>query len=99
MPGRGSGIRNAFDKLLDSEEIKPTVVAEVDDMAMLRLIAREGFCLVLVPPVVVLDELANGSLKEHCTFPEIKEAFYAVTRRRQFPSPLLKSLNLHRRKL
>jgi LysR family transcriptional activator of nhaA len=99
VPSRGSGIRNAFDKLLESEEIKPAVVAEVDDMAMLRLIAREGFCLVLVPPVVVLDELANGSLKEHCIFSEIKEAFYAVTRRRQFPSPLLKKLNLHRRKL
>ncbi len=98
-PNRGSGIRNAFDKLLESEDIRPAFVAEVDDMAMLRLIAREGFCLVLVPPVVVIDELANGSLKEHCTFPEIKEAFYAVTRRRQFPSPLLKMLELQRREL
>lgn len=99
VPARGSGIRNAFDRLLESEGVNPVLVAEIDDMAMLRLIAREGFSLVLVPPVVVLDELANGSLKEHCTFPEIKEAFYAVTRRRQFPSPLLKKLNLHRRKL
>jgi LysR family transcriptional activator of nhaA len=98
-PGRGSGIRNAFDKLLEAEDIRPGFVAEVDDMAMLRLIAREGFCLVLVPPVVVIDELANGALVEHCTFPQIKEAFYAVTRRRQFPSPLLKRLNLHRREL
>jgi LysR family transcriptional activator of nhaA len=99
VPGRGSGIRNAFDRLLESENISPILVAEIDDMTMLRLIAREGFCLVLVPPVVVLDELANGVLKEHCTFPEIKEAFYAVTRRRQFPSPLLKKLNLHRREI
>lgn len=98
-PNRGSGIRNAFDKLLESEDIRPAFVAEVDDMAMLRLIAREGFCLVLVPPVVVIDELASGILKEHCTFPKIKEAFYAVTRRRQFPSPLLKMLDLHRREL
>lgn len=98
-PNRGSGIRNAFDKLLESEDIRPAFVAEIDDMAMLRLIAREGFCLVLVPAVVVIDELANGTLKEHCTFPNIKEAFYAVTRRRQFPSPLLKMLDLHRREL
>ena len=99
VPGRGNGIRNAFDKLLDSESLQPAFVAEVDDMAMLRLIAREAFCLVLVPPVVVMDELANGSLVEHCTFPQIKEAFYAITRRRQFPSPLLKNLNLSRREL
>ena len=99
VPGRGSGIRNAFDTLLETADIRPAFVAEVDDMAMLRLIAREGLCLVLVPPVVVLDELANGTLKEHCTFPQINETFYAVTRRRQFPSPLLKKLDLRRRLL
>ena len=99
VPGRGSGIRTAFDKLLESREIRPALVAEIDDMAMLRLIAREGLCLVLVPPVVVVDELASGMLIEHCTFPQIKESFYAITRRRQFPSHLLKKLNLNRREL
>jgi LysR family transcriptional activator of nhaA len=99
VPGRGSGIRTAFEKLLESHDVGAGFIAEVDDMAMLRLIAREGFCLVLVPPVVVVDELENGLLVEHCTFPQIKETFYAVTRRRQFPSPLLKKLNLHQRRL
>jgi LysR family transcriptional regulator, transcriptional activator of nhaA len=99
VPGRGSGIRTAFDKLLETLEVRPVLVAEVDDMAMLRLIAREGLCLVLVPPVVVVDELASGLLIEHCTFPQIKEPFYAITRRRQFPSHLLKKLNLNRREL
>jgi LysR family transcriptional regulator, transcriptional activator of nhaA len=99
VPGRGSGIRNAFEKLLETADVRPAFVAEVDDMTMLRLIARDGFSLVLVPPVVVVDELSSGLLKEHCTFPQIKEAFYAVTRRRQFPSPLLKMLDLHRRQL
>lgn len=98
VPGRGSGIRTAFEKLLEFHEAQTNYIAEVDDMAMLRLIAREGFSLVLVPPVVVVDELANGSLVEHCTFPEIKETFYAITRRRQFPRPLLQRLNLHQRR-
>lgn len=98
VPGRGSGIRTAFEKLLEFHEAQTSYIAEVDDMAMLRLIAREGFSLVLVPPVVVVDELANGSLVEHCTFPEIKETFYAITRRRQFPRPLLQRLNLHQRR-
>jgi LysR family transcriptional activator of nhaA len=99
IPGRGSGIRNAFKKLLESKGIHPILVAEVDDMTMLRLIARKGFCLVLVPPVAVVDELASGALVEHYTFPEIKEAFYAITRRRRFPNPLLKKLKLHLREL
>ncbi|PPD44080.1 MAG: LysR family transcriptional regulator [Methylocystis sp.] len=96
VPGRGSGIRTAFDKLLDAADIRPVVIAEVDDMAMLRLIAREGSCLVLVPPVVVVDELEAGALVEHCRLPQIKEAFYAITRRRRFPNSLLGELKMHR---
>jgi LysR family transcriptional regulator, transcriptional activator of nhaA len=95
VPGRGSGIRTAFDKLLDAADIRPIVVAEVDDMAMLRLIAREGACFVLAPPVVVIDELETGALIEHCRLPQIKEAFYAITRRRQFPNSLLNELKMH----
>lgn len=94
LPDRGSGVRTAFDKLLDAAGIHPIVVAEVDDMAMLRLIAREGSCAVLVPPVVVIDELQAGALMEHCRLPQIKEAFYAITRRRRFPNPLLQELGI-----
>lgn len=94
VPSRGSGVRTAFDTLLDAADIRPIVVAEVDDMAMLRLIAREGACVVLAPPVVVIGELESGALVEHCRLPQIKEAFYAITRRRQFPNPLLRELRM-----
>jgi LysR family transcriptional activator of nhaA len=92
LPGRGNAIRMAFDALLEAAVIEPIVLAEVDDMAMLRLIARESDCVALVPPVVVLDELSSGALIEHCKLPQIKESFYAVTRRRRFPNPLLSEL-------
>jgi LysR family transcriptional activator of nhaA len=35
---------------------------EVDDMAMMRLLAREGVGLAVLPPIVVRDELASGEL-------------------------------------
>ena len=94
LPARGCGIRSEFDAMLDSKNIKLKIVAEVDDMAMLRLIAREEYCMVLVPPVVVIDELASKTLFEHFTFPNIKESFYAITLKRQFPSPIIKKLKL-----
>jgi LysR family transcriptional regulator, transcriptional activator of nhaA len=94
LPARGCGIRNEFDAMIDSKNIKLNIVAEVDDMAMLRLIAREEYCMVLVPPVVVIDELACKALVQHFTFPRITESFYAITLKRQFPSPILKKLKL-----
>jgi LysR family transcriptional activator of nhaA len=104
MPSMESSLRTAFDLLLEqagvrpiieAEEqagVRPIIEAEVDDMAMLRLLARESGTLALVPPVVVRDELANGTLVERHRFPEIRETFYAITPTRRFPNALVKEL-------
>jgi LysR family transcriptional activator of nhaA len=95
LPGIESDIRIAFDRLLDQAGIVPTILAEVDDMAMLRLLARETEGVTLVPPIVVRDELAAGTLIEYCPVPELTESFYAIVQRRRFPNPLIGELLKH----
>lgn len=92
LPGHASGLRAAFDRLMEQAGIRPIVLAEVDDMAMLRLLARESPGLTLVPPVVVRDELRSGALIERCRIPQIKESFYAISPSRRFPNPLVREL-------
>jgi len=92
LPGAQSSMRAAFDLLLDQAGIRPKVLAKVDDMAMLRLMARECHGLTLVPPVVVQDELRQKILVERARIPEIRESFYAITPSRRFPNPLLRAL-------
>jgi len=92
LPSLTSELRVAFDLLLAQAGIHPIIVAEVDDMAMLRLLARESHGVTLVPPVVVLDELERGILVERCSLPQIRERFYAITRTRRFPNPLVREL-------
>lgn len=92
LPGRQSQIRQRFDLIMQEAGIRPLILAEVDDMAMLRLLARESPGVTLVPPVVVRDELAAGLLVERCRVPNLAECFYAITRARRFPNPLLAEL-------
>lgn len=92
LPSLSSELRVAFDLLLAQAGIRPLIVAEVDDMAMLRLLARESPGVTLVPPVVVVDELERGILVEYCSLPQIRERFYAITRTRRFPNPLVREL-------
>jgi LysR family transcriptional activator of nhaA len=92
LPSMDSNIRIAFDALLERLEIRPKIVAEIDDMTMLRLFAREKMGLAVVPPIVVKDELKAGTLKEIYKIPDIKETFYAVVIKRRFQNPLLKTL-------
>lgn len=72
--------------------VRPQVAAEVDDMAMMRLLARENIGLALVAPIVVQDELTSGRLVEAREHPRIRETFYAITLRRRFPNPVVQEL-------
>lgn len=92
LPSLDSDVRVAFDKIMELAGIRPNILAEIDDMAMLRLFARDSHCLALVPPVVVRDELIHGALIEYCKIPQITESFYAITQRRRFPNPLVREV-------
>ncbi len=92
LPSLDSDIRLGFDRLLELAGIRPIILAEVDDMAMLRLLARERDGVTLVPPIVVRDELESGVLIEYCRIPQLSESFYAIILNRRFPSQLLGDL-------
>ncbi len=92
LPGLDSDIRIAFDRILELAGIRPIILAEVDDMAMLRLLARERDGVALVPPVVVRDELDAKVLVEYCRIPDVTESFYAIVKKRRFPNPLVAQL-------
>ena len=92
LPTLESSIRGPFDLLLERHGVRPLIVAEVTDMPMIRLLAREGDAVTLVPRIVVKDELKNGTLVELRRFSRIRESFYAITPLRQFPNALVQEI-------
>ena len=92
LPGPDSEIRTEFDALCEQLGVKVSVLAEVDDMATMRLLARDTEAVALVPSVVVRDELRSGLLSELCVVPGLLETFYAITVDRRFQHPLIKAL-------
>lgn len=92
LPTAESGLRAAFDGLASTFDVVPMIAAEVDDIAMMRLLAREGVGLALLPPIAVTDELAAGTLVEHARLEGVVESFYAITLTRRFPNPLVAEL-------
>lgn len=92
LPIPGSRIRSDFDAFADRLGIRLQIAAEVDDIAMMRLLAREGFALAVLPPIAVRDELASGLLIEAEALPGMVETFLAITIDRRFPNPVVRSL-------
>ena len=92
LPGRDSDIRAGFDLMCEQLGIRYRLRAEVDDMALLRLLARDSDSVALLPTVVVQDELRSGRLVEYRVVPGLEESFYAISVQRRFEPPLLKTL-------
>ena len=85
-------MRTGFDGLLARLNVTPDIVAEADDMAMVRLLAREDAGVALVPDVVLADEIKSGRLATAPFDLELTETFYAITAPRNFPHPFLAEL-------
>lgn len=87
-----SSIRTGFESLAAQRRIQLNIIAEVDDMAMVRLLTREGLGVAVVPPVVVADEISQGILIQAPFELSIFETFYAIVTKRQFQHPLIEKL-------
>lgn len=79
LPGPRHALRGQFDALCVAAGVAPRVRAEVDDMAMLRLVARDSGWLTVLPEVVVQDELLAGVLVTVGRSTLLQENFYAIT--------------------
>ena len=79
MPSTRHNVRLQFDALCFSAGVQPRLRAEIDDMTMLRLIARDSGWITVLPEVVVQDELHSGELVHVGQSSQLTEHFYAIT--------------------
>lgn len=89
VPTSENHIRTDLDSYLQRIGITPRIVAEADDMAMIRVLAREQLGFAVAPPIVMRDELKAGQLVEFGQIGNLTETFYAIVPKRRFPSALV----------
>ena len=97
VPGPRHALRGQFDALCVAAGVTPRLRAEVDDMAMLRLVARDSGWLTVLPEVVVQDELGAGVLVRVGRSTQLQENFYAITTLHRHRLELLEQLLARRR--
>jgi len=95
LPGQRHAVRASFDAICTTKGVIPNLRAEVDDMAMLRLLARDSGWLALLPEVVVQDELQSGRLVVVGVSSELEEHFYAITVPHRYHPSVLNQLIIH----
>ena len=77
-------MRIDFEQLTQQTRMSPDIRAEVDDMALLRLLALSGQGLALVSKIVVERDLERRDLRQVVRVPGLAERYYALTVRKRF---------------
>jgi len=87
MPGRGSTLRRALEQWFEAEDIRPRVVGELDDVALMKVLGEAGVGVFPAPDVV--DEDVRGrykvALAGHAR--GIRQRFYAISVERKIQNP------------
>jgi LysR family transcriptional regulator, transcriptional activator of nhaA len=83
LPGRQMDARSEIDGELGEKKFQ--LGGEIEDIALLRLLAVNGAGIVVAPEMGVQSELKDGSLVRLKRFPRVVQRFYGLTRQKSFP--------------
>lgn len=86
IPGSNFEARAELDAYLNKLKTTPKIFAEIDDIALLRIMALRSGYLVALPLMGVQNDVANGDLKIVSKISGVDQKFYAITISKKIPN-------------
>jgi LysR family transcriptional activator of nhaA len=87
LPAEGSPMRGDLERWFAVREIRPNVVAEFQDSALLKAFAAHGRGLIAVPSAVEREVCDQFGLVALLRLPDVEERFFALTSERKISHP------------
>lgn len=87
MPSSTAAIRNSLEHWLDEQDVRPTVVAEFEDGALMKVFGQAGRGVFPAPTVVAEQICANYDVVPVGVLESVRERFYAISPERKIRHP------------
>ncbi|MEM6364508.1 MAG: transcriptional activator NhaR [Planctomycetota bacterium] len=87
LPTQNTTLRRAIEQWFDRHEIRPEVVHEFEDTALLKVFAQAGEGLIVLPRVIAADVEQKYALVSVGRINEITESYYAISIERRLKHP------------
>jgi len=87
MPTGTSALRRALDQWLDREGLRPRIVAEFEDRALMKSFGEAGCGIFTSPTAVEQDVVAKYGVVAFARTDELRERFYAISAERRIKHP------------
>jgi LysR family transcriptional activator of nhaA len=89
LPTADTAIRRALDQWLDRHSVRPEVVAEFEDYAMLREFARAGLGAAPVPEVLAAQFRKESGMVQLGAARKVRAEFYVISLERKIRHPAM----------
>jgi len=93
LPLENSPLRRTLDQWFDRQGVKPRVVAEFQDSALLKVFGADGVGVFAAPTVVEKEVCRQYGVSVIGHAPEVKERFYAVSVERRLKNPAVVAIS------
>ena len=87
LPTDNTALRRCLERWFQERQIRPQVVAEFDDAALMKVMAADEKGFAPLPSVVAAEAITRYGLKKVGSTEECKEQFYAITAERRIRHP------------
>ncbi len=93
VPVLGSAMRRGLDQWLEGHAIRPHVVGEFEDAALMQAFGREGVGIFPIPSVVEREVARQYGVRVVGRLPEVRERFYAISAERRLKHPAVVAIS------
>jgi LysR family transcriptional activator of nhaA len=93
LPTAGASLRNSLEQWFDAQHIRPQVVGEFDDSALLTVFGEAGRGLFAAPTVTAADVGARYEVERVGVIESVRERFYAISVERRLKHPAVLAIS------
>jgi LysR family transcriptional activator of nhaA len=90
LPTENSTLRRALDTWFREHAIEPRVVAEFEDLALMKIMAAEGRGFIAIPAVAISDAVSQYGYRAIGKADKCRIQFHAITAERRIEHPAVK---------
>jgi LysR family transcriptional activator of nhaA len=95
LPSPSANLRRSLEKWFQSNGIRPRLVAEFEDLALMKVVAAEGRGFAPVPSVVAEEAVTRYKLAVIASTRKCTDQFYAITAERRVNHPAVVLITEH----
>jgi LysR family transcriptional activator of nhaA len=92
LPGAGAAARRGLDAWLVAADVRPHVVAELDDLAVLATLGQRGLGAFAVPAVIAAEVRRQHGVEVVAPLPAVRQRFYAISIERTIRHPAVAAI-------